>query len=56
MTREAAEQAEEEWHPARPVTQIDLTALQRDPLHQKTDETANVEQKPVQLMSGIPAS
>lgn len=36
MAREAAEQAEKEWHPAQPVTQIDFTALQQDPLHQKT--------------------
>lgn len=56
MAREAAEQAEQERHPARPVTQIDFTALQQDSLHQKTEETANIEQRPVQLMSGIPAT
>lgn len=56
MAREAAEQAEQERHPARPVTQIDFTALQQDPLHQKTEETANIEHRPVQLMSGIPAT
>lgn len=32
MARETAERAEQERHPTRPVTQIDFTALQQDPL------------------------
>lgn len=55
LFRETAEQNEQERHPTRPVTQIDFTALQQDPLHQ-TQETADIEQRPVQLMSGVPAT
>ena len=56
MARDAGEQAEQERHPARTVTQIDFIAPQQDPLHQKTEGTANIGKKPMQLMSGIPAT
>lgn len=56
LVREAAKQAEQERHPAQSVMQIDFTALRQDLLHQKAKVRANIEQRPVQLVSGIPVT